>query len=265
MGRVLENGRSQQLKRRNGVFYVLYMLLIAVMLLFLAACGTPPPSAHPLSLADLTPTETTVGAQNGTGTTKIVPITMVMAQSQLSGFPGGQMHMTVTTSPYALCVFTVSYGSGVASANIGIVPHTADAKGMASWTWVIDRTAHTGTWPLKITASLPGGVHTSTTVQVSVVFPPITLVSTQTVLRAYPGQNMALAITTAPNVLCVMTLNSGPQIPIKYLKSVSDTNGLAIWNWHIGTHQLAGTWPLIILVTLEDGEQNSIQTSMTVM
>ena len=260
MGCALRNTCLERPTKRR----IFFCLAPIALLLFLAACGTPAPSAHPLSQADLTPTDTT-SSTGGTAKTQIAPIKLLAAQSQLSGFPGGQMHMVVVTSPYALCVFTVSYGSGLSSANIGIVPHTADAQGMADWTWVIDKSAHTGSWPLKITASLPAGARMTTTIQVTVIFPPITLLSTQTVLRAYPGQNMALAITTAPGVLCVMTLNSGPGIPIKYLKSVSDTNGLAAWNWHIGTHALAGSWPLVILVTLADGEQNSIQTSMTVM
>lgn len=251
-----ERPRHSPIARRIG------LLLSLLLLCLVAACGTPPPSKHPLSQVDITPTD----MGNSTVTTSnehISPIQVLSAQSRLSTYPGGQMSMTLLTSPYALCSFSISYGKAVPSANVGIVPHTANANGMVNWTWLVDRDVHTGTWPLTITASLSGSGRITQTVQVSVVLPPITVVSST--LTAYPRQTMSLTISTAPAVQCTLGLYEGVGKPMKYLKNVSDTNGVATWIWHVANNSVAGTWQLPVVVTLVDGEQVNSQVTMTIM
>lgn len=253
---------SRELSRSSRTAQRVSLLLPLLLLLLLAACGTPPPSKHPLSQVDITPTD----AANSTVTTgngHVSPIQLLSSQSHLSTYPGGQMSMAVSTSPYALCSFSVSYGRSMPSANVGVVPHTADANGMVNWTWRVDQDAHTGTWPLTITASLAGSGRITQTVQVSVVLPPITVVSST--LTAYPRQTMTLTISTAPNVQCTLGLYEGVGKPMKYLKNVTDTNGVATWTWHVANASVAGVWQLPIVVTLVDGEQVNSQVTMTIM
>ena len=252
--------KIQRLKRQS-----VYATSVGIFLLcfLLAACGTPPPAKHPLSQVNVRGTAGTGASGNTTDVTVIKAIQV--QQSNLSTYPGGQMSMTIVTSPYALCSFSVAYGKSTPSTNIGIVPHTANANGMVSWTWHVDGDVHTGTWPLTVSAVLPSGSHTTQTVQVHVVFPPITVVSNQTNLAAYPKNNMSLTISTAPNVQCALALNYGPTKPVKSLKSVADSNGVANWTWHVGSDAPIGVWPLTITVTLTDGEQGNAQVNMTVM
>lgn len=241
------------------------LILSLLLLLLLAACGTPPPSKHPLSQVDITPTNM-ANMQNSTVITSngyILPIQVSSGQSSLSTYPGGQMSLTISTSPYALCSFSIAYGQAAPSTNIGIVPHTADAKGMVNWTWRVDRDAHTGTWPLIITASLSGNGRITQTVPISVMLPPITVVSST--LTAYPRQTMTVTISTAPNVQCTLSLYEPVSKATKYLKNVSDANGSATWTWHVANNASAGMWQLPIVVTLADGEQVNSQVTMTIM
>jgi hypothetical protein len=195
----------------------------------------------------------------------MLPIQVVGAQSHLSTYPGAQMTLTITTNPYALCSFSVSYGKGLPSTNVGIVPHTANAQGIVNWTWVVDKDAHTGNWPLTLSASLAGAGQASQTIMVSVIFPPITIMNAQSKLAAYPKQTLSLTISTAADVQCLLVVNDGPTRTVKRLKTITDSNGIATWTWYVGGNAVAGVWPLSITVTLADGEQGTASATMMIL
>ncbi|MBA2678536.1 MAG: hypothetical protein H0U76_09120, partial [Ktedonobacteraceae bacterium] len=148
---------------------------------FVTACGTPADPVHPLS-ASTTSAASVTGDMTGTPSGQVASIQVIASQTTVATYPGGQMHMTISTSPYAVCTFLVTYGRSRPSSNMGVVPHTADAHGMVSWTWRVDGDAHTGTWPLTITALLANGAKAGTQVMVRVTFPPINVVRAQSVL-----------------------------------------------------------------------------------
>ena len=232
---------------------------------FVVACGgTPLPPKHPLSAND-TPVDQASANATVTSSAQILPIKVVSSGTNVYSYPGGQVNLSITTSPYAICSFLVSYGRSTPSKSAGIIPHTANAQGMVSWTWRVDNDAHTGSWPLTLTAVLPSGQKTSTSVNVTVTLPPLTIVNSQSVLRAYPKGTMSLSISTAPNLICVLTLNYGPGRTVKSLRSTSNSQGFANWTWHVDSSAVAGAWPLTIVATLADGEQTSTQVQMTVL
>ncbi len=148
---------------------------------------------------------------------------------------------------------------------MGVVPHTADAHGMVSWTWKVDGDAHTGAWPLTITAVLANGAKAGTQVMVRVTFPPVNVVSAQSVLRAAPRAMMQLTIATAPSVGCVLLLNYGAGKPVKRLGGHSDVGGIVSWSWRVDNSAVAGTYPLTVTVTLADGQTGSTQIHMVVI
>jgi hypothetical protein len=243
----------------NIFFCILFCSFLAV-----ACGGVPPPPQHPLSM-DNTPTNATVGTARPTSSASVQPIQIIATQSNIATYPGGQMHMTISTSPYAVCFFTVDYGRGIPSKNAGIVPSTADANGTASWTWRVDAQAHTGTWPLSVSAVLPNGAKTSAQVSVTVTLPPLNVVTAQTNLSAQPGGNMALVIATAPSLACTLTLNYGPTKPMKFLSGRANVNGVVSWMWRVDNLAVQGAWPLTVTATLADGEQTSAQVTMNVL
>lgn len=196
---------------------------------------------------------------------QVLPVRVVNDKTNVSTYPAGQMNLTINTSPYAVCSFVVDYGRGKPSSNIGVVPSTADANGMASWTWRVDSDAHTGTWPLTITALLPNGSKTSTQINVSVTLPPINVLGSQTNLRALPGGTMQLTIATAPGVDCTVSFSFGSSESSRSLSQFTNFTGVASLNWRVVPKTPAGVWPLAITVTLADGEKVSNQISMTVL
>lgn len=242
------------------------VLLCCVLLL--AACGgVPADPKHPLSLVTETPGDTSTPTGTGTDTTNthIQPIQVTSDTTGLTSYPGGQMTMTITTSPSANCTFIVNYGKTTPSVGIGITPHSADAHGNVTWTWQVDGNAHTGTWPLTLYATLAGGAKTSKTINVTVTFPPISVVSSQTNLSAYPKNDMILTISTAPHVQCTLALNFGPSKAVKYITTSADSNGIASWTWHIDSTATAGTFSQGITVTLADGETAGSNVNMTIL
>ena len=234
----------------------------------LAACGgVPKDPTHPLSDVTETPYGGDASSPTTTGTvnTHIQPIQVTSDSTGLVGYPGGQMTMTISTSPSANCTFVVSYGKTTPSVAVGITPHSADSHGAVTWTWQVDGTAHTGTWPLTIYATLAGGAKTSRIVNVTVTFPPIAVVSSQTNLSAYPKNDMVLTISTAPHMQCTLALNFGPSKAVKYVNTSSDANGIATWTWHVDSTATPGTFSQAITVTLADGEVTGSAVNMTVL
>lgn len=251
---------------KNGKLYpytiTIFCCIFFCSFLVVACGGVPPPPQHPLSMGN---TPTAVSATKPTSSVNVQPIQVITTQSNIATYPGGQMHMTISTSPYAVCFFTVDYGRGILSKNAGIVPSTADAKGVASWTWRVDAQARTGTWPLTVSAVLPNGAKTSAQVNVTVTLPPLSVLTAQTNLSAQPGGNMVLVIATAPSLACTLTLNYGPTRPMKFLQSRANVNGVVSWMWRVDNLAVQGAWPLTVTATLADGEQTSTQVTMNVL
>ncbi len=240
-------------------------LFLMICLLILSGCsGATKQNEQPFVLS--TPTADQGG--NGTADTGTpdsgIPIVVVQDQSTLSTYPGGFMTMTVTTTPFAVCNFLVYYGLSTPSKTYGIVPVTANASGLASWKWQVDPAAHTGSWPLKISATLPNGQQSTQTTDVAVTLPSIGVISSQSNLTGAAKSQLTLAIQTAPSVNCTLLLNFGPGASSKTLKARAGAQGLASWNWNVPKDASSGVWPLTVTVTLQDGESTAIQVNMTI-
>lgn len=234
--------------------------------------GIVPLLAGCLSTQKDTPlgTGTASPAIGGTGTVNastaaVLPIKVVSSQTSLAAYPGGYMNLTVTTSPYALSTFVVSYGLKKPSQVSGIAPRVANAQGVVSWKWLVELDAHTGAWPLAISAVLPNGSKTSTSVHVTVTFPPISIVGSQTQLSSRPDQGMQLTIATGPQTSCTIQYQYGSAQPFRSYTQQASWSGLANWKWTVGKKVTPGTYTLTVSVVLGDGEKASMQTTMTVL
>lgn len=247
---------------RGGVRSALAALVLILMLIvLLAGCGA---RDHPFGTqGDPTGASETPSALT-TGTASSLPLSLSAAATNLSSYPGGFMTMTVVTAPYALCTFTVAYNLGAPSSSLGIVPITADAAGKASWRWQVDVHAHTGVYPLTISAVLPSGDSISAVVHVAVTLPPITIVSSGTALSGLPKQALRLEILTAPGATCTLLLSFGASKPVKPLPTHADSSGMANWTWIIDGQAAPGTYREVIIVALQDGETTSTQVNMVV-
>lgn len=69
--------------------------------------------------------------------------------------PGGDATVTVQTAPGVLCLITVRYKSGPSKAR-GLVPKTADNRGIVTWTWQVGTGTTPGLWPIIVTCSAGG-------------------------------------------------------------------------------------------------------------
>jgi hypothetical protein len=242
---------------RTGVMLAFCLLLCSWILI---GCGGKPHADQPLmtgtniSASSVTPSAT-VG-------TRIQPVRVQMAQSNLASYPNGPMNLTIVTSPFAICNFMVSYGLQNASNSFGIIPVTADAKGVASWHWQVEGKAPTGTWPLAITASLVNGSRTTATVNVTVTLPPINLVGSRSMLNVLRRTNATLAIATAPFLACTVTLNYGGRTRV--FQGTADSKGMLTWSWRVEPGAPIGTSPLIVNGTTGSGEHTSAQFSITI-
>ncbi len=103
----------------SSIIFFIYILFCSFLVV--ACGGVPPPPQHPLSM-DNAPTDTTTGTARPTSNASVLPIQVIATQSNMTSYPGGQMNMTISTSPYAVCFFSVDYGRGTPSKNMGIVP-----------------------------------------------------------------------------------------------------------------------------------------------
>lgn len=84
-----------------------------------------------------------------------LPVRLVSVTSPVP--PGADATLTLQTSPEALCLITVRYKSGASKAS-GLVPKTADSRGVVSWTWRVGSQTTPGRWPITVTCSA-GGQH----------------------------------------------------------------------------------------------------------
>jgi hypothetical protein len=230
---------------------VLFVTILCIEAL--AACvGQPLPDRaltnNGAIIADGTPT-----AAHTARSKVIKPIEVITNQSRLISYANGKMNLTITSSPYAICNFIVSYGMGMPSRAFGIKPATADAHGLASWTWQVEGKAPTGRWPLKITATLVNGAQTSRVINVLVTLPPMNLDGTKSTLSVARKAEATLAVATAPLVNCTMTI--GYTSRIKTLKGIADSKGNMSWTWKVETGVNPGIYPLIVTIITGSGEQ----------
>lgn len=238
------------------------LLFLLFLLAVISGCGKTPPDQPLLNGTD-TPTPS-AAAPTGTAT-RGAPISIVSAQSQLTGYPGGSMSLSVVTSPFTVCQIVVSYGQSTPSKALGLIPRTTDAKGNASWTWQVALNVHTGAWPLKVVATSSSGAVSTTTVNITVTLPPISVIGGQSTLVGSPKSNLLLTIATAPGVNCALLLNYGPASPLKTIHTSANGKGIAVWNWRIDRTATAGVWPLTAMVILPDGETTSIRVDVTIL
>ena len=192
----------------------------------------------------------------------IKPIEVITNQSRLTSYANGQMNLTITSSPYAICNFIVSYGMNMPSRAFGIKPVTADAYGLASWQWQVEGKAPTGNWPLKITATSVNGAQTSRTINVIVTLPPINLDSTTSTLSVARKAEATLAVLTAPFVSCTMTMDYTSKS--KTLKGRADSKGEMSWTWKVEAGTGPGIYPLIVAITTGSGEQEKVTFDITI-
>ncbi len=238
------------------------VVFLTLYLFVMSGCGTTPPD-KPLTAEVGTPVDqVSPTASSGSG---IAAIGLINSQTNLSAYPGGYMTMAISTSPFAVSSFLVNYGLSTPSKAPGVMPRTTDANGVANWRWQVELRAHTGQWPLTISAILPNGSRTTKQLSVTVTLAPANVVGSQSTLSAYPNGNMTLTIATAPQVICTLLLNFGPGIPAKTLRRKADSNGIAILTWHVENKAIPGRWPLNLTVSQLDGESTSSSLSMTVL
>jgi hypothetical protein len=228
----------------------------------MSGCGTTSPD-QPLTSEAGTSVDQgspTTSSGSGIGALKLLP-----SQTNLSAYPGGYMTLAISTSPFAVSSFVVHYGLNTPSRAPGIVPRTTDANGVANWRWQVELGAHTGQWPLTISAIIPNGSRTTKQVNVTVTRAPVNVVGSQSTLGAFPNGNMTLTIATAPQVNCTLLLNYGPGIPGRTFKRKADSNGIAILTWHVDPNATPGRWPSILTVRLLDGESTFTTVGITVL
>lgn len=238
------------------------VVFLTLYLFVMSGCGTTAPD-KPLTAEVSTPVDQ--GSPTASSASAIAAIELINSQTNLSAYPGGYMTMAISTSPFAISSFVVNYGLSTPSKSPGIVPLTTDAHGVANWRWQVELGAHTGVWPLSISAILPNGSRTTKQVNVTVTLAPINVVGSQSILNAFPNRIMTLTIATAPRVSCTLLLNYGPGIPGRTLIRRADSNGIAILTWHVDGKATPGRWPLILTVSLLDGESTSSSLSITVL
>ena len=238
------------------------LLFLLFLLAVISGCGKTPPD-RPLLDGAGTPTQAAI-APTGT-VSRGAPISVVEDKSQLTAYPGGNMSLSIVTSPFTVCQIVVSYGQSTPSKALGLVPRTTDAQGNASWNWQVALNIHTGGWPLKIIATASNGAVSTTTIIVTVTLPPISLLNGQSNLVGYPKGNLLLTVATAPWVSCELLLNYGPATPLKTIRTSANVKGVAVWNWRVDRTATAGVWPLTITAVLPDGEATSIRVNVTIL
>lgn len=236
------------------------IVYIAICTLLLSGCGAS--VDHPLLSGSPTPDSTGTAVRSNQGDN--LGIQVIDAQSNLSAYPSGSMTLTISTHPYAVCSFVVSYGRAKPSSVAGIRPITASASGLVSWHWYVENTAHTGTWPLIITSILADGTKVSKQISVNVTFPPVGVINSQSRLTANAGGHMVLAIQSVPGVSSTIQYDFFGGRLTKILTQKTDSRGIASFGWDVGKGVAPGSYPLTIITALADGEQSSVRVDMTV-
>jgi hypothetical protein len=245
------------MRKRRGQHISRSILLSFLALIILTACISQPAPDRSLTTDRSDPDKNgATPSVPASARATIRPVEVVTNQSHLQSYPNGMMRLTIMTGPFAICSFRVSYGMVEPSNSPGIIPVTADVKGIASWQWKVEGKAPTGKWPLAVTAAYVNGAKTTATVQVIITLPPINLVSERSELTVPRKARATLTILTAPFLNCTATLTYRTD-KTKTFKGTSDAKGILSWTWHIDGTIPAGTYPITVIGTTGHGEQSS--------
>ena len=257
-----DNGVQMVLKQwRNAIFFSGLAIPVMLCAFFLSSCGGSAPVDRPL----ITGTATfDVGESTSSARGKVAPIQVVGTQSNLTAYPGGTMSLAITTSPYAICSLEVAYGHTKPSQIPGAAPATASPGGAASWHWFVATNARTGTWPLTISANLASGAKTTAKVNVTVVFPPLGVVSSGSKLAVHAGGTLKLELQTAPSETVAVLYAFGAGKTSKTVTGHANGKGLAILYWGVSSNVAPGVYPVTASEILADGEQASIQVNVVI-
>lgn len=255
------NGVRMVLKRwRNALFFGGLAIPVVMCAFLLSSCGGTPVD-HPLVTG--TPTFD-VGTSTTSARGKVAPIQVIGAQSSLTAYPGGTMSLAITTSPFAVCSLEVAYGHTKPSQIPGVAPATANSNGTASWHWFVAMNAITGTWPLTISANLANGARTTAQVTVTVTFPPLSVVSSDSKLTVHPGGVLKLELQTGAYETVAVVYTFGVRKISKTVTGRSTGKGLAILYWGVSSNVAPGVYPVTVSEILADGEQASIQVNVVI-
>jgi len=82
----------------------------------------------------------------------------VAIQTLTSPVPkGGNASISIKTRPQAACSIRVTYSTtpnqDQESKDGGLIPKTADAYGVAEWTWTVETSRPVGSWPVEVTCA----------------------------------------------------------------------------------------------------------------
>jgi outer membrane biosynthesis protein TonB len=117
---------------------------------------TPRPTAPPAPKATPTPKPTPAPTPRPTPVPTAKPSLALAFTSLTSPVARGSLATaTVTTKAGASCSIVVEYKSGPSHA-AGLGPTTANASGIASWTWKVGTSTTLGGWPVTVTCSAAG-------------------------------------------------------------------------------------------------------------
>lgn len=109
-----------------------------------SAAPTPPPSAA----------QTTTTQSTGTkATAKIATITN-------PAHPGGYVSLVAEAVPNSQCTISVHYQPGTSTPS-SLGQKVANGNGQVSWSWVVDKNAQAGSWPLGLTCTISGTTATA--------------------------------------------------------------------------------------------------------
>ncbi|MEO8974019.1 MAG: hypothetical protein ABI406_20720 [Ktedonobacteraceae bacterium] len=249
------------LKRwRNAIFFSGLAIPVVMCAFLLSSCGGAPVD-HPL----ITGTATfDVGTSTTSERGKVAPIQVIGAQSSLTAYPGGTMSLAITTSPFAVCNLEVAYGHTKPSQIPGAAPITTSSSGTASWRWFVASNARTGTWPLTISANLASGAKATAQVNVTVVFPPLGVISSGSKLAVHAGGTLKLELQTGPSETVAVVYAFGAGKTSKTVTGRANGKGLAILYWGVSSNVAPGVYPVTASEILADGEQTSVQVNVVI-
>lgn len=108
------------------------------------------PAAVAQPLANKTITPAPVSDENAPVGVAIQTLTSPVAK-------GGNASISIKTRPQAACSIRVTYSvtpnQDQESKDGGLIPKTADAYGVASWTWTVETSRPVGSWPVEVTCA----------------------------------------------------------------------------------------------------------------
>lgn len=255
------NGVQIILKRwQNTIFFSGLAIPVIICAFLLSSCGGTPVD-HPL----ITGTATfNVGTSTTSDRGKVAPIQVISAQSSLTAYPGSIMTLAITTSPFAVCSLEVAYGHTRPSQIPGVAPVTTSSNGTANWRWFVALNARTGIWPMTVSVNLANGATATAQVSVTVVFPPLGVVSSGSKLVVHPGGTLKLELQTGPYENVAVTYAFGAGKPGRTITGQANKHGLATLYWSASSSVAKGVYPVTASEILADGEQASIQVTVVI-